>query len=131
MYGDPIPKPDGAIVLRPHWQYHIKRDGTRRSRNCCDGSPRSAPSLHAVASTYSSCVEQPIFRLFTAISALKGYKIYGGDAQDAYAHSPPPEHPTYVSIDDQYAEWYENRFHKKINRSYVLPVLHALQGHPE
>lgn len=39
MYGQPMPKPPGAIVLRPHWQYSIKRDGTRRSRNCCDGSP--------------------------------------------------------------------------------------------
>jgi len=29
----------GAVVLRPHWQCSIKRDDTRRSRNCCDGSP--------------------------------------------------------------------------------------------
>ena len=60
-----------------------------------------------------------------------GYKVYGGDAQDAYAHSPPPETPTFVSIDDAYADWYEHRFKRKLNRSLVLPVLHALQGHPE
>jgi len=39
MYGEPVRKPPGAIVLRPYWQYSIKQDGTRRSRNCCDGSP--------------------------------------------------------------------------------------------
>jgi len=59
MYGEPVRKLPGAIVLRPHWQCSIKQDGTRRSRNCCDGSPRSAPLLHGIASTCSSCVEQP------------------------------------------------------------------------
>jgi Reverse transcriptase (RNA-dependent DNA polymerase) len=131
MFGEPVPKPPGAIVLCPHWQYSIKRDGTRRSRNCCDGSPRSAPLLHGIASTYSSCVEQPVQRLFFALAAREGYKVYGGDAQDAYAHSPPPETPTFVSIDDAYTDWYEHRFNRKLNRSHVLPVLHALQGHPE
>jgi len=60
MYGEPVRKPPGAIVLRPHWQYSIKRDGTRCSCNCCDGSPQSAPLLYGIASTYSSCVEQPV-----------------------------------------------------------------------
>jgi hypothetical protein len=133
MYGKPVPRPKGAIVLlRPHWQYQIKRDGTRRSRNCCDGSsPRSAPTLHAVSSTYSSCVEQPIQRLFFALAAQMGYNTYGGDAQDAYAHSPPPEHPTFMQIDDAYAEWYAHRFGIHLDRDHVLPVQHALQGHPE
>jgi hypothetical protein len=131
MYGPPTARPPNAVVLRPHWQYSIKRDGTRRSRNCCDGSPRSAPALHGIASTYSSCVEQPVQRLFFALSARLGYKVYGGDAQDAYAHSPPPETPTFVSVDDAYADWYAERFGKKLDRSMVLPVLHALQGHPE
>ena len=131
MYGRPQPRPPGAIVLRPHWMYKVKLDGTRRSRNCCDGSPRSAPVLHGIASTYSNCVAQPIQRMFVAIAANCNYRIYGGDAQDAYAHSPPPQQPTFVSIDDAYAEWYKHRFGTEIDRSHVLPVLHALQGHPE
>ena len=131
MYGAPAPRPPGAIVLRPHWQYSIKRDGTRRSRNCCDGSPKAASVLHGIASTYSSCVEQPIQRMFFALAAHNNYKVYGGDAQDAYAHSPPPDTPTFVTVDDAYAEWYEHRFSQKLDRSRVLPVLHALQGHPE
>ena len=99
---------------------------------CCDGSKRSVPALHGITSTYSSCVEQPIQRLFFAlITTLKGYLIYGGDAKDAYAHSPPPSVPTFVSIDDQYADWYEWKFGTKLDRKKVLPVQHALQGHPE
>ena len=131
MYGTPVPRPADGIILRPHWQYKVKDDGTRRSRNCCDGSPRAAPVLHSIASTYSSCVEQPIQRLFMALSAHLGYRVYGGDARDAYAHSPPPDVPTYIAVDDAYADWYEQRFGIKLDRSYVLPVLHALQGHPE
>ena len=133
MYGDPVPRPTdpNAIILRPHWQYKMKSDGKRRSRNCCDGSPRAAPVLHGIASTYSSCVEQPIQRLFFALSAHLGYGVYGGDATDAFAHSPPPDVPTYVSVDEAYADWYESRFGKRLDRSFVLPVLHALQGHPE
>ncbi|MCE2996259.1 MAG: hypothetical protein LW863_11705 [Flammeovirgaceae bacterium] len=131
MYGPPMPRPARAVVLRPHWTYHIKRDGTRRSRNCCDGSPRSAPALHTLASTYSSCVEQPVQRMFFALAAHLGYRVYGADAQDAYAHSPPPDQPTYIAIDDQYADWYKARHGTNIDRSMVLPVQHALQGHPE
>ena len=131
MYGPPVPRPPNAVVLRPHWQYHVKRDGTRRSRNCCDGSPRAAPLLHRLASTYSSCVEQPVQRLFFALSAALGYRVYGGDAVDAYAHSPAPDVPTFVTIDDAFAEWYQHRFGVVLDRSYVLPVQHALQGHPE
>ena len=103
MYGDPQFLPPKSILLRPHWQYHIKRDGTRRSRQCADGLPKAAPILHALADSYSACVDQPVQRMFLAISALKNYRIYGGDATDAYAHSPADfARPTFVSIDDQY-----------------------------
>ena len=58
MFGDPIdpsvlPLPDGAVTLRPHWQYSVKRSGVRRSRMCANGSKQAAPTLHAVASTWS------------------------------------------------------------------------------
>ena len=44
---------------------------------------------------------------------------------------PPPSVPTFVTIDDAYYEWYEETFQKRLNRKMVLPVQHALQGHPE
>jgi Reverse transcriptase (RNA-dependent DNA polymerase) len=90
--------------------------------------------LHALEKTYSSCVEQPIQRLFFALASkfnLRVYRVYGGDAKDAFAHSPPPALPTFVAIDDAYADWYEARHKIKLDRSLVLPVQHALQGHPE
>jgi len=87
--------------------------------------------LNGIASTCSSCVEQHVQQLFFALAARENYRVCGGDAQDAHAHSPPPETPTFVSIDDAHADWCEHRFKKKLDRSLVLPVLHALEGHPE
>ena len=128
MYGDPCPPPEGAIILRQHWQYRVKTDGTRRARNCGDGSKRAAPELYRLFATYSSCLEHPMFRLFIALSVQLCYVVYGGDAKDAFAHSPPPTVPIYVYIDDAYADWYKWRFNIELNRSDVLPVNHALQG---
>jgi hypothetical protein len=63
MYGKPCRPPKGAIILRSHWQHRVKTSGKCRSRQRCDGSLRAAPRLHAMAETYASCIEQPIFRL--------------------------------------------------------------------
>jgi hypothetical protein len=70
-------------------------------------------------------------RMFFALCALENYTIYGGDAQDAFAHPPAPSVPTFISICDEFADWYFQHFNKQINRSKVLPIRHALQGHPE
>jgi Reverse transcriptase (RNA-dependent DNA polymerase)/GAG-pre-integrase domain len=130
MYGEPCIPPKDAIILRQHWNYSIKTDGTRKARNCCDGSPRAAPQLK-LANTYSSCIEQPCMRLFFALCAFEGFISLKVDATNAYANSPPPDQPTYVYIDDQYADWYLARHGVPVSRDKVLPVQHALQGHPE
>jgi Reverse transcriptase (RNA-dependent DNA polymerase) len=131
MYGAPVDPPDGAVVLRQHWTYIFKSDGTRKARNCCDGSKRAAPMLHGEAKTYASCIEQPCMRLFFGLCAAKGLVIYGADATNAFANSPPPSVPTFVHIDDAYFDWYLDRHGVALDRRQVLPVLHALQGHPE
>ena len=70
---------------------------------CCNGSKCATPQLHAVASTWSSCVELPIQRLSLGMCADSGLTIYGGDATDAYAHSPSPIN-TYLAVDNAYAD---------------------------
>ena len=56
--------------------------------------------------------------------------LYGRDATDAYAHSPAPN-DTYLSVEDAYAEWYKDVKGVEISKRQVLPIYHALQGHPE
>jgi hypothetical protein len=130
MYGKPCLPPKDAIILRQHWNYSLKADGTRKARKCCDGSPRSAPQLK-LANTYSSCIEQPCMRMFFALCAHEGFIALKVDATNAYANSPPPDQPTFVYIDDQYADWYLARHGVAVSQDMVLPVQHALQGHPE
>ena len=102
---------------------------------CANGSKKAAPTLHAVASTWSSCVELPIQRMFLGISAALNLKIFGADAIDAYAHSPAPDTKTYLSVDEAYEEWWNetcsSRSKPPITRKFVIPVQHCLQGHPE
>ena len=76
--------------------------------------------MHALAQTYSACVEKHVQRLFLALAAKDNLVIYQGDASDAYAHSPPPTVDAYLSIDNQYADWYKKRFGTSIDRQKVL-----------
>ena len=125
MSSDPVDAPPNAIIIRPHWQYAVKCDGQRRSQQCCDGSKRAAPRLHALAQTYSACVVKHVQRLFLAVAAKEILMIYSGDASDAYSHAPPSHIDCYLSIDDQYADWYKKRFNKDINQRKVIKVQRA------
>jgi hypothetical protein len=131
MFGDPISPPPDAILLRPQWAGRVKLDGTRRLRLCADGSPRAAPALHANVETFASCLEHPVLRLFFALAAADNLIVYGGDARDAFAHSPGPTVPTFLRLDDAFIEWYHARFNVRLPRHQVLPIKRALQGHPE
>jgi Reverse transcriptase (RNA-dependent DNA polymerase) len=131
MYGTAVKPPPDAIVLRQHWTYIIKKDGRRKARQCCDGSKRAAPQLQNAERTFASCIAQPGFRAFTSLAASNGMLVWFLDATNAYANSPGPQTPTYVYIDANYAAWYAARHGVHLDRSLVLPVQHALQGHPE
>jgi len=91
--------------MRFHWRHRIKVNGERRSRLCCDGSPRAAPEVHSTTNTCASCLEHPVFRLFIAPCATDNLTIYGGDAKDAFAHSPGPSMPAFMKLDDAFRDW--------------------------
>ena len=58
--------------------------------------------------------------------------IIGADASNAFAEAPAPVAPLYMRIDAQFCNWWTK--HKKrdpIPEVWVLPVKHALQGHPK
>jgi hypothetical protein len=129
MYGPPCYAPKGAIVLRTVWTYYVKWDGTLKSRSCCDGSVLKGHGL-SYALHYTACISQPGMRIFWAVVAIRGWVAVGADASNAFAQADPPKEPTFVRIDDQMAEWMEDINGTRPDRSQVLPVLCALQGHP-
>ena len=58
--------------------------------------------------------------------------VIGADAGNAFAEADPPEDPIFMSIDDQYQRWWTEHLKRPpIPNGYVLPVQHAIQGHPE
>ena len=56
----------------------------------------------------------------------------GADAGNTFAEAPLTNDPFYMTVDDQFTEWWvERKGFALISASHVLPVNHALQGHPE
>eukprot|EP00957_Ditylum_brightwellii_P032537 2465371-Ditylum_brightwellii.AAC.1 len=129
-YGEPILPPKNTTILCSIWTYVVKHDGRKKACNCCNGSVLKKKG-NDYANTYSTYANQVGIRLFTSIVAIKNLLILGADETNAYAQSPPPSTPTFMRIDDQYDDWYKNKYDKELDRKHVLPVLHALQGHPE
>ena len=131
MFGSPIKLPKGGILMRFHWQCRIKANGKQTSCLCCDGSPRAAPEVHSVTNAYALCLEHPAFWLFIALCAADNLTICGGDAKDAFGHSPGPSMPTFMKLDDAFRDWCLEGTGALLDKDLVLPVLCALQGHPE
>ena len=85
----------------------------------------------ALGFDYKLSINMLTKQLFISLSAQKCLCMYGGDARDAYAHAPAPGMMTHLTIDDAYFKWYKEKTGKILNRRFVLPILHSLQGHPE
>ena len=102
----------------------------KKARCVCNGSPTQKGAV-TLGKTYAAALDQSGCRIFYALSALKNYVIYGADATNAYAEAPPPIAKLFVKIDQPFQEWYEEKHSKSIPPNYVLPVQHAIQGHPK
>jgi hypothetical protein len=100
-----------------------------KALTCCDGSRLKTKGIRYVEH-YAECISQCGMRIFFAICMIKNYVVLGADAINAYAQSPPPKTPSYVRLDAQYIKWFLWRFGVKLDRDLLLPVIHALQGHP-
>ena len=82
--------------------------------------------------TYANCVDQTSSRLFYAIAVVENMLIFGADVSNAFAEAPPPKQGFYIHPDRAFHEWWVK--HKKrppIPPNHVIPILSAMQGHPE
>jgi hypothetical protein len=77
-------------------------------------------------------VDQTSSRMFYAICAAKNLLIYGADVSNAFAKVPPPKQGFFIFPDRAFIKWWE--MHKQfppLPAGAVIPVLSAMQGHPE
>jgi hypothetical protein len=58
--------------------------------------------------------------------------VYGADVSNAFAKAPPPKQGFFIYPDRAFHDWWVNKKGKTpIPDGHVIPVLGAMQGHPE
>jgi len=88
--------------------------------------------VRVLAETYANCVDQTSARLFYAVAAAENLLVFGADVSNAFADAPPPKQGFFIRPDRAFNEWWVR--HKKlppIPPGHVIPILSAMQGHPE
>ncbi len=132
MFGEPVPINKKMAVFHSVWTYAIKAlDLQKKAQRACDGSPRSGQAK-ILDETYTNCVDQSSSRLFYAVSVAENLLIYGADVSNAFAEAPPPKQGFYIYPDRAFQEWWVNhKQHHPIPDGEVIPILSAMQGHPE
>jgi hypothetical protein len=65
------------------------------------------------------------------VAAAENLLVFGADVSNAFGEAPPPKQGFYIRPDKAFTEWFLVRHGKKIPEGWVVPVLAAMQGHPE
>jgi hypothetical protein len=132
MFGLPVAPKEGDAIFHLVWTYNSKAvDGRKKARCVCDGSIRSG-QVWDLAETYANCIEQTSARLFYAVAAAENLLIFGADVSNAFAEAPAPKQPFFIRPDKAFHEWWVNHLKRDpIPHGHIIPVLKAMQGHPE
>ncbi len=133
LFGTPVKVESNEAVFNLVWTYVVKElDKHKKARCTCDGSPRSG-QVRVLDHTYANCVDQMGCQIFYAVLAVKNLLIYGADVSNGFAKAPPPKQGFYIRLDKAFLEWWASKTdgRKTIPPSYVIPVMSAMQGHPE
>jgi hypothetical protein len=132
MFGSLVATKEGDGIFHMVWTYNVKAvDGRKKARCVCDGSSRSGKVM-VLAETYANCVKQTSARLFYAVAAAENLLIFGADVSNAFAEAPPPKQPFFIRLDHAFHEWWVNHLKQDpIPQGHMIPVLSAMQGHPE
>ena len=83
----------------------------------------------------SMAATRPVARVtefFYSISAAENLLIFGADVSNAFAEAPPPKQGFYIIPDRAFFNWWINRKKRPpIPHGHVIPILSAMQRHPE
>ncbi len=77
-------------------------------------------------------MDQTGARIFYSVAAAENLLIFGADVSNTFAEAPPPKQGFYIIPDKAFLDWWIN--HNKrppIPHGHVIPILSAMQGHPE
>ncbi len=131
-FGAPVSVKKEDTIFHLVWTYNIKAlDGRKKARCVCNGSSHSS-AVKVLDKVYANCVNQTSARLFYTVTAAKNMLVFGLDAYNAFAKAPPPKQGFFIQPDRAFNEWWEiHKGNPSIPPGHVIPVLSAMQGHPE
>jgi hypothetical protein len=132
MFGEPVIAENDSVIFHLVWTYVLKElDGQKKAHCVCNGSSRSG-QVRVLDHTYANCINRTGSRIFYAISVAENMLLYGVDVSNAFAEAPPPKQGFFIYPDMAFHDWWVNKKGKTpIPNGHVIPVLSAMQGHPE
>jgi hypothetical protein len=112
--------PHDHRLLHLLWLYKVKSDGTFKTRLCADGRRQPENTYGDVA---SPTMRTTSFRVLLALAAMKKWKVWADDAQQAFLQSKrPEEQPLYAA--------YPTGFKKPGHALKILRYLYGLKDSP-
>ena len=57
--------------------------------------------------------------------------VYGADVTNAFGEASPPKQGFHIQPDAEFRAWYAQKHGAPLPHWSVIPVLNAMQGHPE
>lgn len=80
---------------------------------------------------HANSLDQTESRVFYAILAAENLLTFGSDVSNAFGEAPPPKQEFFIWPDNAFQEWWISKGREPIPEGWVVPVLAAMQGHPE
>jgi hypothetical protein len=132
MFGTPVSAKDDKAIFHLVWTHAIKALAGQNEACCvCDGSTPSG-SVQILDKTYANCIDQTSSCLFYAIAAAENLLIFGVNVSNAFAKAPLPKQGFYICPDKAFHKWWtKHKQQPPIPLGHIIPILSAMQGHPE
>ncbi|EJK69950.1 hypothetical protein THAOC_08742 [Thalassiosira oceanica] len=131
MFGAPVRATSDLSIFNLVWSYVVKELDKRKKARCtCDGSSRGG-QVRVLDHTYANCVDHTSSRLFYALAAKENLVIHGADVTNAFGEASPPKQGFYIRPDAAVRAWWRARRGVDLGPHEVIPILAAMQGHPE
>jgi hypothetical protein len=132
MFGKPVIAENDSAIFHLVWTYVVKElNGGKKAHCVCNGSS-CLGQVQVLDHTYANCVDRTGSQIFYAISVAEKMLVYCADVSNAFAEAPPPKQGFFIYPGRAFHYWWVNKKGKTpIPNGHVIPVLGAMQGHPE
>ena len=132
LFGEPVEIVPKKTLFRLVWTYNVEALDKQKTACCvCAGLVR-AGHVRILDYTYAGRVNHTSSRMFYAVMAADNMMLYGVDITNAFGDALPPKQGIHILPVRAFREWWTwHKGREPIPEGHVIPVLTAMQGHPE